>query len=85
LTKPASTIDYNERSGLSPVEECQWRNQASRQPVPIPEETKDEAGETDMELYIEECHDLLYDLDTPDKKDEWGDIKETNPSIFPSR
>jgi hypothetical protein len=45
-------------------------NPASLQPVPIPEETEDEAAETDMELYVEERYDLLLDLDTPDKEDE---------------
>jgi hypothetical protein len=50
-------------------------NPGSLQPFPIPEETEDEATETDMELYVDECYDLLYDLDTPNEEDEWEDIK----------
>jgi hypothetical protein len=45
-------------------------NPASPQPVPIPDETKDEASEKDTELYVEECYDLLYDFDTPNDENE---------------
>jgi hypothetical protein len=44
-------------------------NPATLPPIPTPDETEDEAAETDMELYLEECHELLYDLDRPDKED----------------
>jgi hypothetical protein len=51
------------------------KNTASLHPVPIPEETEDEAVETDMKLSVEECYDLLDDLDTLDEEHEWKDIK----------
>jgi hypothetical protein len=37
--------------------------------IPIPEETKEEVAEMDMELYLEKCHQLLYDFNAPDEKE----------------
>jgi hypothetical protein len=39
------------------------------QPVLFPGETKEEAGAMDMQLSLEECDDLLSDLDAPDDEE----------------
>jgi hypothetical protein len=46
-----------------------WLNPATLQLMPMLEETEDEATETDMNLYADECCELLYDLDTSDPDD----------------
>jgi hypothetical protein len=45
-------------------------NPASLRLILIPEETEDEAIETEMESYLEECFQLLYDLDAPEEEEE---------------
>jgi hypothetical protein len=50
-------------------------NPVSLRPVPIPEETEDEAAETDMKLALEECCELLHDLDAPDEEGQGEDNK----------
>lgn len=45
-------------------------NPASLRLIPIPEETEDETVETEIESYLEECCQLLYDLDAPDEEEE---------------
>jgi hypothetical protein len=39
------------------------------QPFPIPEETEDETAEAEMELYLKECLEFLYDLDAPNEEE----------------
>jgi hypothetical protein len=45
-------------------------NPACLQLVPIPEETEDETAESEMELYLEECIEIFYDLDALDREEE---------------
>jgi hypothetical protein len=47
---------------------CCILNPASLRRIPIPEETEDEAAETDMELHLEEYFQLLHGLDAPDEE-----------------
>jgi hypothetical protein len=48
-----------------------WRllDSVSLQSFPIPEETEDEAAETEMELYLNKWFELLYELDDPDAEE----------------
>jgi hypothetical protein len=39
-------------------------------PVPVSEETEDEADEVDWNLYVEDCCELLDDRDAPDDEEE---------------
>jgi hypothetical protein len=38
--------------------------------VLIPEETEKEIVEAEMELYLQECIELSYDLNAPDRQEE---------------
>jgi hypothetical protein len=38
--------------------------------IPIPDEPEEEAAEADMELDLEECYELLCDIDAPDEEEE---------------
>jgi hypothetical protein len=55
-------------------------NQASLQSVPIPEKPENKIVEAEINLYLEECVEILYDFDAPDERQEKREP--TNASII---